>query len=284
MQTQLIEKIETARSGVKRSKAAFKGFTLIELLVVIAIIAILAAILFPVFGRARENARRSSCTSNLKQLGLGVLQYVQDNDGIYPSHARASGTPIGWADSLDPYIKSRQIFQCPSEGSPQQASIMLFQPNYTDYWYNSAISTQGTGINTQVRPKKESEFLFPSLTVMMGDGNNGASAPFTTARYHCNGQGCGGVGAIAAGGAPAAGKALRQGLGGPGATGVGATRHLEGQVFNFVDGHAKWYKGNPNPNNLAQSPTVYNGRTPFDASGGAVFSGNNPTFTPVFPN
>ncbi|MBW3637626.1 MAG: DUF1559 domain-containing protein, partial [Armatimonadetes bacterium] len=85
-----------------------RGFTLIELLVVIAIIAILAAILFPVFGRARENARRSSCTSNLKQLGLAVLQYVQDNDGIYPSHARATGTPVGWADSLGPYIKSRQ--------------------------------------------------------------------------------------------------------------------------------------------------------------------------------
>src|SRR5690606_14073104 len=61
-----------------------RGFTLIELLVVIAIIAILAAILFPVFARARENARRTSCLSNLKQIGLGVMQYVQDYDEMYP--------------------------------------------------------------------------------------------------------------------------------------------------------------------------------------------------------
>ena len=61
-----------------------RGFTLIELLVVIAIIAILAAILFPVFARARENARRTSCLSNLKQIALSSLQYIQDYDGRYP--------------------------------------------------------------------------------------------------------------------------------------------------------------------------------------------------------
>lgn len=65
--------------------SAHKGFTLIELLVVIAIIAILAAILFPVFARAREQARKASCQSNLKQIGLGIMQYVQDYDGAYPS-------------------------------------------------------------------------------------------------------------------------------------------------------------------------------------------------------
>lgn len=65
-------------------KLSTNAFTLIELLVVIAIIAILSAILFPVFGRARENARRSSCQSNLKQIGLGIMQYVQDYDGYYP--------------------------------------------------------------------------------------------------------------------------------------------------------------------------------------------------------
>src|SRR5471032_329947 len=66
------------------TKTVKRGFTLIELLVVIAIIAILAAILFPVFARARENARRASCQSNLKQLTLGILQYTQDYDGCYP--------------------------------------------------------------------------------------------------------------------------------------------------------------------------------------------------------
>ena len=92
------------------------GFTLIELLVVIAIIAILAAILFPVFGRARENARRSSCQSNLKQIGLGFAQYSSDNDERYPQ-TFAGGFPgtYHWQDALMPYVKSNQLFDCPSD-------------------------------------------------------------------------------------------------------------------------------------------------------------------------
>ena len=109
-----------------RSKHVFSAFTLIELLVVIAIIAILAAILFPVFARARENARRSSCQSNLKQIGLGLLQYVQDYDERTPtqnSSAAANFTvlnyssptaPENWIKSIQPYIKSWQLFRCPS--------------------------------------------------------------------------------------------------------------------------------------------------------------------------
>ncbi len=100
------------------------GFTLIELLVVIAIIAILAAILFPVFGRARENARRSSCQSNLKQIGLGLLQYAQDYDEQFAStqyqdvadrHWYSDNTRYyKWMDAIYPYVKSEQIFDCPS--------------------------------------------------------------------------------------------------------------------------------------------------------------------------
>jgi prepilin-type N-terminal cleavage/methylation domain-containing protein/prepilin-type processing-associated H-X9-DG protein len=97
-----------------------KGFTLIELLVVIAIIAILAAILFPVFARAREKARQTSCASNLKQLGLGMLMYLQDYDerfgqesfyyyGLDNPYARA-----WFGDYTQPYIKNRQLLECPS--------------------------------------------------------------------------------------------------------------------------------------------------------------------------
>jgi len=91
-----------------------QGFTLIELLVVIAIIAILAAILFPVFGRARENARRSSCQSNLKQLGLGIIQYVQDYDSLYPTTAGGGAGAGTWRQRTQPYLKSTQVLRCPS--------------------------------------------------------------------------------------------------------------------------------------------------------------------------
>jgi len=93
------------------------AFTLIELLVVIAIIAILAAILFPVFARARENARRASCQSNLKQIGLGILQYVQDYDDRYPVRIYSTTDPnvkVAWRQVIQPYVKSTQVFECPS--------------------------------------------------------------------------------------------------------------------------------------------------------------------------
>lgn len=122
-------------------KTKSKGFTLIELLVVIAIISILAAILFPVFARARENARKTSCLSNLKQLGLGFMQYLQDYDGRFPGSGQyqewvngghwvkgntaasltlTNGTYVaGRSANVDegaifPYVKSSQIFICPS--------------------------------------------------------------------------------------------------------------------------------------------------------------------------
>jgi prepilin-type N-terminal cleavage/methylation domain-containing protein/prepilin-type processing-associated H-X9-DG protein len=123
-------------SPTKRS-----AFTLIELLVVIAIIAILAAILFPVFGRARENARRSSCQSNLKQIMLGVIQYTQDYDerlpGIIttgPSNAR-----VPWFHKINPYVKSAQIFQCPSDSNTNirlQGGIPAAQTFPTSYAAN----------------------------------------------------------------------------------------------------------------------------------------------------
>ncbi|RYX83583.1 DUF1559 domain-containing protein [bacterium] len=115
------------------------AFTLIELLVVIAIIAILAAILFPVFARARENARRASCQSNLKQIGLGVLQYVQDYDETYPLNTRGATTGGNdyalWMVNIYPYVKSTQIFNCPSGKNIQNLSFT--SPALTFAWIRS---------------------------------------------------------------------------------------------------------------------------------------------------
>ena len=103
-----------------------RGFTLIELLVVIAIIGLLAAILFPVFARARENARRVSCISNMKQIGLGMLQYAQDYDERYYGASRITSPPtpavliypgVGWAGGIYTYIKSAQVFKCPNDSN-----------------------------------------------------------------------------------------------------------------------------------------------------------------------
>lgn len=93
-----------------------KGFTLIELLVVIAIISILASILFPVFGKAREKARQGVCTSNLKQLGQAVMLYLQDYDEIFPSHS-LPGSDCWHMTLNNNYIKNTNVFKCPSDPS-----------------------------------------------------------------------------------------------------------------------------------------------------------------------
>jgi len=120
-----IEK-ETDMSKIERASSAKtrRGFTLIELLVVIAIIAILAAILFPAFAKAREAARRSSCSSNLKQIGVGMMQYTQEYDEKYPL-ARfyiAAGNETNWGQRLQPYLKSTDLFKCPS--NPDNGNFM----------------------------------------------------------------------------------------------------------------------------------------------------------------
>lgn len=181
-----------------------KAFTLIELLVVIAIIAILAAILFPVFARARENARRSSCQSNLKQIGLGVIQYVQDYDEKYPqaywykNDTNSSGGYVHVSAMIQPYLKSEQIWKCPS--SDGLAATNAFDPNFgalkipgaapqnvapqnsaTDkqarnlsYVFNSAIIPRKRKTSDNVNTVSTSAVDETATTIMASDMNNSA--------------------------------------------------------------------------------------------------------------
>lgn len=157
--------LQATHGDTKRTFAAHKqrttGFTLIELLVVIAIIAILAAILFPAFARARENARRTACMSNMKQIGIGIMMYTQDYDETFPilSHGAASkvvtpnqrnatvpaekyrtstdgGTPNyaeTWMDHTFVYTKSLQVYDCPSRLMPWKHPQL--GGGATEYWY-----------------------------------------------------------------------------------------------------------------------------------------------------
>lgn len=193
-------------------KVASKGsrkraFTLIELLVVIAIIALLAAILFPVFARAREQARNSSCQSNLKQIGLGLLQYSQDYDELYvASYYGSQGnnqntdgvTNYKWMDAVFPYIKSEQIYDCPSAYRAGTAGAQRYVYNNSGaYNYGSyAINIiYRVGSGTPTHPKfvtpasyignngvgkmdvKQTLVANPAQTIWIGETNGGGNWP-----------------------------------------------------------------------------------------------------------
>jgi len=186
---------------MKRSeKGRNKGFTLIELLVVITIISILAAILFPVFARAREQARKASCQSNLKQIGLALMMYVQDYDETYPASSMGyylPGTTNGtfWYHVLQPYAKSYQVFVCPTSGPVSDwthytggLAGMKFSYginnggtsfNFTTgvaRGFGNSLNGQGTPNGTGGGPLKMAVVQNPSEVVFAGDaGSNGRS-------------------------------------------------------------------------------------------------------------
>ncbi len=139
-----------------------KGFTLIELLVVIAIIAILAAILFPVFAKAREKARQASCSANEKEICLALLMYAQDYDEVFPIQFFGwDAIPPTWREPVQAYINNWQIFQCPSER--QWYAEYGINPHWTDLglggWYGQTLPL--------------ARFERPAETFLIGENRDG---------------------------------------------------------------------------------------------------------------
>lgn len=223
-----------------------KGFTLIELLVVIAIIAILAAILFPVFAKAREKARQTSCLNNVKQMCNAAMMYVQDYDETFMCANLDAGQEF-WPWQLQPYIKNWNVYDCPSNSvwpnrTSQQWSVFTFPKGYPEYAFayslwDGRVGQPAPTTLAQIPSPAEKFMVFDSCTFIAGTYAHILTAS-TCGQWAPPSPSCPNsenVSASFAAGTP----------------NLKYTLHSQGGNIGFCDGHAKWQQANQIYNNGA---------------------------------
>lgn len=220
---------------MNRSLLARSAFTLIELLVVIAIIAILAAILFPVFARARDKARQAQCISNLNQIAKAFRMYNQDYDTYMPPTAVSTipTSPI-WSAMVVPYVKNNDLFRCPNDGVGRYVETYEMR-GWLPYGYNREWAPFSPTRNELDYVVQLSRVVQPAMCVVVTD-----SVPGDVAQGY--------VGYIVRANVLPTPINARAGF---------AARHSDGINIAFADGHSKWYKAEsvvPIAGNLNNTP------------------------------
>jgi len=196
-----------------------RGFTLIELLVVIAIIAILAAILFPVFAKARAKAHQTTCLSNLKQLALGFQMYAADWDNVHyaPPEVIWNKYGVDCRGPLDPYIKNSQIWDCPINPCPSGTdyTVVIEHMPAPNWWWEDAPRDLDDDLYTAPPGDANRQPVSSSAVILMGDN----SRPTGQCVFYNWGTAWWPPGSYS-----------------------GAVTHNGGVNLNFMDGHAKWFR------------------------------------------
>jgi len=244
------------------------AFTLIELLVVIAIIAILAAILFPVFAKVREKARQTSCASNMKQLGLGIVQYLQDNDETFAMGNPNYGYTGGWAHPIIPYLKSVDVYKCPNDpthyapaggGVWQDVSYAmndsLLGDGNRDSGGNNPRVTAMAALNAPASTVMLCEVFNATMDINNASDTTDFSTGATMDQNFWGGCAMGCVGRYATGNPIGHNLAY--------ASGFQTGAHTDGSNFLACDGHVKWLKAV----RIAPGKDALNANNPQDDAG-----------------